>query len=507
MIRDPSKLSEQTFDLLIIGGGIVGAGIAWDAALRGLSLALVEQGDFACGTSSKTTKLIHGGIRYLEQLEFKLVRQSIQERKLLLQQAPHLVKPLPFLIPIKGKWPRPWPLVVLGVTLYDWLAGKGAVQRHRFLRGSEVQEADPLLSDTQVQRAAVYYDAQMDDAGLVLEVIRAAAWAGAAVVNHCSVTQFLQRDGRIIGAEVKDRITGEHHSIQAAVVVNATGPWADRIRRLADPTADPIVRMSKGIHLVYPDLGLKQALLLSAPSDGRIFFLIPWRGLTLIGTTDTDFEGDPGEARATEADVRYLIDETDRALPSLRLEPGKILSTFAGVRPLVRCQAPAQEDPWAVSRGHLIREDPNGLISIVGGKFTTFRAMAEEVVDRLGRRWPKKRLKPCETAKVPWGLPRLSERSEKISSWIQADPRLGEPLCPHHPFLKADVRYAVEEEMAISLSDLLWRRFQIGHSVCQGLDAAEPAAELMGELQRWSQGEVEREIDRYREEVALSRTV
>ncbi len=499
MVRDPGRLARQNFDLLVIGGGIVGAGIAWDAALRGISCALVEQGDFAGGTSSKTTKLIHGGIRYLEQLEFKLVHQSIRERKLLLQQAPQLVKPLPFLIPVKGKWPRPWPLVVLGVTLYDWLAGKGAVQRHRFLRVSEVRETDPLLSEADIHRAAVYYDAQMDDVGLVLEVIRAASWAGAVVVNHCSVTRFLMENGRVHGAEVEDRITGERRSVQAAVVVNATGPWADRIRQLANPNVRPIVRMSKGIHLVYPDLGLKQALLLSAPQDGRIFFLIPWRGLTLIGTTDTDFEGDPAEARATQADVRYLIDETHRALPSLRLESGKILSTFAGVRPLV---AEEKKDPWAVSRSHLIHEDSNGLISIVGGKFTTFRAMAEEVVNRLVHRWPERRLKPCETAKAPLGSSSLRERSERISSWTRADARLGEPLCPHHPFLKADVRYAVEEEMAITLRDLLWRRFQIGHSVCHGLDAAEPASELMGAILGWPTEERTRQLTRYREEVA-----
>jgi glycerol-3-phosphate dehydrogenase len=343
------------------------------------------------------------------------------------------------------------------------------------------------------------------------------------VVNHCSVARFIMENGRVKGAEVEDRITGGRHCLRACVVVNATGPWADRIRQLADPSAGSIVRKAKGIHLVYPDLGLKQALLLSAPGDGRIFFLVPWRGLTLIGTTDTDFEGDPAQAQATDEDVRYLIDQTHQALPSLRLERDKIISTFAGVRPLVRYQVryqvpflkrylvpfkdlvPFKEDPWSVSRSHLIHEDPNGLISIVGGKFTTFRSMAEEVVDRLSRRWPKKRLKPCETAKAPLGSSSLRERSEKVFFWLKVDPTLGERLCPHHPFTRAEVRYAVEEEMAMTLSDLLWRRFQVGHSVCHGLDMAQPAAELMGATLGWSSDEKLRQLARYREEVALHR--
>ncbi|MBI3616262.1 MAG: glycerol-3-phosphate dehydrogenase/oxidase [Candidatus Omnitrophica bacterium] len=497
MTRDVSALSARTFDLLVVGGGIMGAGVAWDAAQRGLSCALVEQGDFAGGTSSKTTKLIHGGIRYLENMEFKLVRQAIQERGTLLASAPTLIKPLQFLIPIIGNSPRPWPLVRLGVALYDLLAGKARLGRHRFVNQLQMREEEPLLSQTAAHRGAIYFDAQMDDARLVFEVVRAAAEAGAIAVNHCRVVEWRLEGGRVVGAELEDRLKGGRYPVRCRLAVNAAGPWVDQLRRLADSSAKPIVRPSKGIHLVYPDLGLKEALLLSSPKDGRIFFLIPWKGLTLIGTTDTDFSGDPGDAATDTNDVDYLIGETNRLLPQLHLEKSKIISTFAGVRPLV---AQEKKDPWAVSRAHLLHEDPNGLVSLVGGKFTTFRSVAEEVIDWAGRRFPEKRLAACRTAESPLGL--APDRLQTIRNWIQADPKMAQPLCPHHPFTQADVRYAVEEEMAMTLSDLLWRRFGVGWSACQGLDMCEPAARIMGDLLAWSESDRGSQIELYHSEVA-----
>ncbi|MBI1953478.1 MAG: glycerol-3-phosphate dehydrogenase/oxidase [Candidatus Omnitrophica bacterium] len=491
MTRDPSHLASRTFDLLIVGGGIMGAGIAWDAASRGLSCALVEQGDFAGGASSKTTKLIHGGIRYLEQLDFGLVRQSIRERGRLLQIAPHLVKPLPFLIPVAGDSPRPWPWVWAGVTLYDFLAGENRVRARRFLNAGEMTDEEPVLSGVPAARGALYHDAQMDDARLVLAVLQAAHAAGAQAVNHCSVVRWILQAGKVSGAEVEDRVSGRRYTVKAGAVVNAAGPWVDRLRRLADPAAQPIVRPSKGIHLVYPDLGLKHALLLAAPQDHRIFFLIPWRNLTLIGTTDTDYSGDPSQAQAAPEDVEYLMAQTNRLLPRLRLEKTKVISTFAGVRPLM---AQEKKDPWAVGRGHLIHEDKNGLVSLAGGKFTTFRRVAEEVVDLLAKRFPEKKLASCCTARSPLGQA-LTPGS------VQAP-----PLCPHHPFTQEDVRRAVQEEMAVTLSDLLWRRLQVGHSPCHGLDGLQAAAETMGGLLGWSAGEVNRQVERYRQEVEESRS-
>ena len=509
----------------------MGAGVAWDAAQRGLSCVLVEQGDFASGTSSKTTKLIHGGIRYLENLDFGLVRQAVHERHLLLQLAPHLVKPLPFLIPVVGNSPRPWPLVRLGVTLYDLLAGREGIRPRQFLNPRQISEAEPLLSGSSSRRGVVYYDAQMDDARLVLEVLQAAADAGALVFNYLKVGRWLLQDGRVTGAELEDRLAGTKLSIKAGLVLNATGPWADRLRQMADPAARPIVRPSKGIHLVYPDLGLKNALLLSSPNDKRIFFLIPWRSATLIGTTDTDYQGDPAQASAGAEDVDYLIRSVNQVLPNFRLEKGRILSTFAGVRPLV---AQERKDPWAVSRSHLIHEDSNGLVSVVGGKFTTFRRTAEEVVDWVSRRFPAKRLQPCRTYGSPLGPGATSWRTEEMREalqgilqkgalypplvsrlvqryglrsglllkWLGSDQRLAEPVCPHHPFIRAEVRYAVEQEMAVSVSDLLWRRLEVGWSACEGLDGLQAAAETAAESLGWSAAEAQRQMDRYREEVA-----
>ncbi len=397
MRRDLSEPKGTPFDLLIIGGGIVGAGIAWDASSRGLSCALVEQGEFAGGTSSKTTKLIHGGIRYLEQLDFRLVREALQERGILLSIAPQLVKPLPFLIPVRGVRPRPWPLVCLGVLLYDLLAGRKRIGRYRFLGGEELRQQEPRLVEAGYRRAVLYTDAQMDDVGLVLAVLKTAEAAGAVLCPQARVTG-LRREGGVAAAEVEDGLTRSRTWVRARRIVNATGPWADSVRRLSDPDARPLVRMSKGIHLVYPDAGFKEALVVSSERDGRILFLIPWNGRTLIGTTDTDYSGDPGEARAEPEEIAYLLEAVNRALPSFRFEEGKILSTFAGVRPLI---AQEKKDPWAVTRSHRIHEDPGGLLTVLGGKFTTFRRIAEDVVDRVAPDFPGRRLAPCRTATTP----------------------------------------------------------------------------------------------------------
>lgn len=395
MNRDISKLSTTTFDLLVVGGGIVGAGIVWDASLRGLSCALIEQAEFASGTSSKTSKLVHGGLRYLEQMDFGLVREALKERKILMKIAPGLVRPLPFLIPVRGGSPRPWPLIRIGVALYDFLAGPPPGQRHRFLQGEQVNQVEPGLKEGAVDRAAVYTDGQMDDAALVLAVLKSAEQAGASLANFAPVVSWRMEQGKVRGAEVEDRKQGGKFSIKARQVINATGPWTDRLRRLADPDARPIVRPSKGIHLIYPSLGLKHALVLSSPKDSRIFFVIPWKGQTLIGTTDTDYEGDPAQAEATPQEVAYLIEGANRCLPSMNLSAERVISTFAGIRPLVIQE---KKDPWAISRRHLVHEDDNGLISIVGGKFTTFRKIAEDVVDQLAPRFPERKLSPCRTA-------------------------------------------------------------------------------------------------------------
>jgi glycerol-3-phosphate dehydrogenase len=499
MKRDLSRLDGKSFDLLVVGGGIIGASIVRDAADRGLSCALVDAGDFASGTSSKTTKLIHGGIRYLEQFDFGLVRESLRERALLLKRAPKLVQPLRFLIPVKGNRPRPWPLIRVGIWLYDCFAGRSPLEPSAIAVGKKLHTIEPQLASSGIEKAALYSDAQMDDIRLVLENLQLADEAGAVPANYLAVQRWIIEQGKIVGAELKDALTGRSFPVRARVVINATGPWADKLRQLADPQAKPIVRPSKGIHLVYPDLGFKHALLLSAPKDDRVFFVIPWRGMSLIGTTDTDYAGDPSAAAAESDDIEYLIRETNSCLPGLNLKKEQMIASFAGVRPLV---AEEKKDPWAVSRSHKIHTDPNGLITVVGGKFTTHRAIAQEVVDHLDGLFKEKQLRLCHTALAPigcaegnWRSPeiqallqdllkgglihpaqgtRLVQRygkgASKIFQWIKEDPTQAQTLCAHHPFIRAEIRYASECEMAMTRDDILSRRLQVTWSSCRGSD-------------------------------------
>lgn len=497
--RDLSRIDGHSFDLLVVGGGIVGAGVVRDAAERGLSCALVDAGDFASGTSSKTTKLIHGGIRYLEQFDFGLVRESLRERALLLKLAPRLVQPLRFLIPVRGNRPRPWPLIRIGIWLYDLLAGKSVLESSTVAVGKKLNELEPKLASSGIEKAALYSDAQMDDIRLVLENLRLADEAGAVLANYLRVESWIIEQGKITGAELKDILTGRAISVRAKVVVNTTGPWADRLRQLADPSLKPLVRPSKGIHLVYPDLGFQHALLLSAPKDDRVFFVIPWRGMSLIGTTDTDYDGDPSAVSVETADIDYLIRETNAVLSGLDLKKERVIASFAGIRPLV---ADEKKDPWAVSRSHKIHTDSNGLITIIGGKFTTYRAIAQEAVDHLDGLFREKQLQLCHTAIYPlgcadgsWRSPELQSLMQellrsgvlhpaqgsrlvqrygkgalKIFEWIREDPSSAQLLCQHHPFIRAELRYATEEEMAMTRDDILSRRLQVTLTPCRGDD-------------------------------------
>lgn len=507
MTRQPDRLAQQPFDLLIIGGGILGAGIARDAALRGLSVALVEQGDFVSGTSSKTTKLIHGGLRYLEQWDFGLVREACRERRTLLTLAPHLVTPLPFIIPVYRGGPRPAWKVRLGVALYDRLAGRAALDPHRFHSPAAAHDLEPQLPADRLTGAAEYADAQMDDVRLCLETLLSAAAHGAVVINYARVVRFHTQHGRVTGAEVESLAGPGSWLVQAKVVVNAAGPWADGVRRLADPQAVNVVRRSKGIHVVYPKLPLTRAVVLSAHRDGRVYFVIPWRGWSLIGTTDTDDDAAPEQARATADDVAYLLEETNQLLPGLGLTKERIITTFAGVRPLVAGGTGGRDEkvPWHVSRAHLLHQDANGLLSIVGGKYTTHRAIAEEVVDRVVRRLGRAPI-ACRTAEVPLAaVPGAPAPGTVPARGLSLEGAGATPLCPHHAFTPADVRRAVEQEAAVTLSDLLWRRLGIAWAPCQGLDCAEPAARVMADFAGWDAVGIHRQVETYRAEVLANR--
>src|SRR5437773_11566900 len=316
-------MAAEPVDLLVIGGGITGAGVARDAALRGIRTALVDKGDFASGTSSHSSRLIHGGLRYLEQYEFHLVREASRERRVLLKVAPHLVRPLPFVLPAyRGARVPAWRLRA-GLWLYDLLAGFRNVGLHRWLGRKATLRLEPGLRDKDLRGAAVYFDAQTDDARLTLATMRAAAQAGALVASHADVTALLKPDGRIRGAAVRDMLSGDEYSVRALVVVNATGPWVDQVRRLEDPAAEPLLRLTRGAHVAVPRqrMGHVRAMTLTSPLDGRVMFILPWGDLSYIGTTDTDDDTSPDDVRASGEDAVYLLRSANWFFPTARLSP------------------------------------------------------------------------------------------------------------------------------------------------------------------------------------------
>src|SRR5256884_1771365 len=379
-------MGAEPVDVLVIGGGITGAGIARDAALRGFRTAVVDKGDLGGATPSPPSRLIHGGIRYLEQGQFRLVFEASRERRVLLGIATHLVHPLPFLFPVyRGARIPGWKLRA-GMWVYDLLAAFHNVKMHRWLGRKATQRLEPGLRDKELKGAALYYDAQTDDARLVIATMRSAAHAGALVANYAEVTALIKPDGRVGGATVRDELTGRTSIVRALVVVNATGPWVDRVRRLDDAGSDLLLRPTKGVHVALPRkrVGHTQAVTLMSPIDGRVMFVLPWGDLSYIGTTDTDEDASPDELRATAQDVVYLLRSANAFFPHARLSPADVIASWAGLRPLLR--PPRQVGPSAASLDHRPAESPSGLLTIAGGKLTTYRVMARDAVDRVAAR-------------------------------------------------------------------------------------------------------------------------
>ena len=494
-------------DLLVIGGGITGAGIARDAALRELDVALVTARDFGEGTSSRSSRLVHGGLRYLEHGRLHLVYEALHERALLLRLAPHLVRPLPFLLPLfHGDRLPPWK-VALGLTLYDLLAGTGNVRRHRTLGKRAVLELEPLLRERGLRGAALFHDARCDDARLTLAVVRAAADRGARVANHMRVLDLVREGGRIAGARVRDELTGEDDQIRARLVINATGPWSDELRRLEDPAAAPILRLTKGSHILVPAdrIGNRNAILFTSPLDGRVMFVLPWEYSTCIGTTETDTLESPDEVQADEADLLYLLRSANALFPAAHLTPEDVVSSFAGLRPLLA--ANPELAARAVSREHRIVRGPSGMLTIAGGKLTTFRRMGAQVVDRAvkelgiaprdGRALSESEPLPGGEAAVTTGfrpaglqlgLPEATvdyllrlygAETPALYARCRERPELAAPLHPHHPAIGAQVGFAVEREFACCVADVLARRL---HLDTETRDHGEQAAARVGEL-------------------------
>ncbi|MGH2473509.1 MAG: glycerol-3-phosphate dehydrogenase [Candidatus Limnocylindria bacterium] len=517
------SLGGRTVDLLVIGGGIIGAGIARDAALRGLEVALVEQADFGSGTTSRPTRLIHGGLRYLELFDFALVRGDMREREILLRIAPHLVFPLAFLLPLYRPSLFYQLKLRIGMQLYDALSLDKSLPKRQHLDRAATLAAEPSLEPLGLAGAWRFYDAQVPlIERLVVENLVDASTHGAVVLNHARVIDFLREGDRIVGARVRDTVAEANHEIRTRYTVVATGPWLDRTIAPVRRRSDPLLRLTKGVHIVTRR-AVQQAHVLFAKSDGRLFFVVPWRDATIVGTTDTDYGGDPGDVAASEEDVRYLQDEARRAFPTAPFD--EIDFTWAGVRALVREEGVSEGE---VSRKHALfdhakREGVEGILSVVGGKITAYRAIAEEVVDATSRSLA--RYTPSRTAEEALPGARAVDlaarpgdvaldaatrahltsiygaRAREVLDLSRADPSLASPLCPHHRGIEAEVVHAVQSEWALSLGDVLLRRNALGLSACQALDCVDRVGDRMGAVLGWDEERRRREIEAYRREV------
>jgi glycerol-3-phosphate dehydrogenase len=525
------ELSAQPADLLVIGGGITGAGIARDAAMRGLRTILVDQHDLGAGTSSRSSRLIHGGLRYLEEGDLKLVFEALRERKTLLRIAPHLVRPLPFLFPVhQGDRVPLWKLWA-GIWLYDLLAAFRNVRWHRLLGKRGVLKAEPMVRERGLVGGVRYFDAQCDDARLVLATARSAIASGALVANYMAVQDLVRADGQVRGARVRDRLSGIEGTIQAHLVVNATGPWCDRIRQLEDPAAQPLLRPTKGAHVMVrrERLGHTGAITLISPIDGRVMFVIPWGDFSYIGTTDTDDSESPDDVRVTPDDIVYLLRSANAAFPNARLGESDVVATWAALRPLVAPGAAVAASQ--VPREHIILRGPGGMLSIAGGKLTTYRTMAAELVDQAvnllhqldGR--PRAGQAPTGLEPLPGGevtdLEPLGRPGLELGLTIEAveyivqlhgtecaaifnlvrDRRdLARQLQPGSPAIEAQVVHCTRRELARQVEDVLVRRLHLYYETLDhGAAAARRTAELMGEELGWSADTVAYQTGRYRD--------
>jgi glycerol-3-phosphate dehydrogenase len=516
-------LGEQPFDLLVIGGGITGAGVARDAALRGLRVALVEKRDYASGTSSRSSRLVHGGVRYLEHGQLGLVFESSRERRTLQRIAPHLVRPLAFTWPVyRGARVPRWKLGA-GLMLYDVLS-LFRNRRHERLDAGAVQATEPSLRSEALVGGARYWDAATDDVRLTLATVLSAQRAGAVVINHTAVVGLLRDDGRVTGATVANAIGGASATVRATVVVNATGPWSDEVERMADARAGAAVRGSKGVHVSVPRgrVGNASAVTLTAPQDGRVMFVLPAGSYTIIGTTDTYDATQPDEVHATRRDVAYLLEAANHYFPDAHLTEQDVVSAWAGIRPLAAQGATVA--PSSASREHSIVESVPGLVRVTGGKLTTYRSMAAEIVDRVEQllgRHPT----PTRTATLPLAGGDLRDAQEEVahavaatgdeaiarrlvlaygSAWhgvwslTQADPHLGATVEPGLPYLYAELLHAVTHEQAVTLGDLLIRRTPLAFETRDhGRAAARRIAHVVARWLHWSEEEVDEAVVDY----------
>jgi len=514
MQRRFGELGRGEHDVVVIGGGIYGAWVAYDAALRGLDVAIVEANDWGAGTSSASSKLVHGGLRYLERFEIGLVRKALRERRRLLRLGPHRVWPLRFGVPVYRGDRIGRLKMSLGLWLYDVLAGLASdVGMHKSFGARSFAARYPFLAAGELKAGFTYGDSGTDDARLTIELIAGAVAAGATCVNHCRAVEFMRSaDGEVAGVIVEDRESDARQEVRARVTINAAGAWASKL----DPGARDGVRFTKGVHLVMPAMPTQDALLLTARSDGRVFFAIPWYGRTLLGTTDTDYTESPDDVRVETKDIDYLLAEARHALPGFAWTESDIHGTFAGLR-VLRDQAGLS--PSSVTREWSLREPAKGLLHPVGGKLTSARVEAAKIVDRvfelLGRGHGQR---PTEDERLPWfvadqrtalaraedllGDPtsaraciaRYGSTSARVLDLAEQDPALAERIVPDLPFRWAEVVHAARDEMALGLADALRRRVPL--AILTRLDRATVAraADLLGDRLGWSRERREAEV-------------
>ncbi len=534
MKRDLKAMSEKTYDLLVIGGGITGACVLWDAALRGLKAALFDKSDFGAATSAATSKLIHGGLRYLKTMELSLVRESLQERRILEMIAPHLVYPMPFIFPAYGWGMRGLPALISAMVFYDSLAydrkwindDDRKIPAHERLNAEEILELAPGFVKEGLKGGVVYHDCQMySPERLTLEFILSGIECGADAINYAEVTELVTEGDAITGVKARDMLTGEECSVRSKVTINATGPWADQmLGKLKGKTHHGLVR-SKGIHIITKAIGKDKAITLQTPG-GRHFFIIPWRGHSLIGTTDELFKGNPDDFKVTEKDITGLITEVNEGYPIADLKRSDVLFQYGGLRPIVEKETSIEVEVYDASRKYEIydhEEDDQikGFITVIGGKYTTSRNLAAQLVDLTVKKLKMPSL-PCMTHTTPlYGgdIARYTTFVERAKmrrpaglqdeiienlcrnygtrylDVISSAPKKLERVSLNLPDITAEAVYALRNEMAVCLSDILFRRTGICTLGNPGVDVIDNIASIAARELKWTKARKAREID------------
>ncbi|MEQ6118319.1 glycerol-3-phosphate dehydrogenase/oxidase [Reichenbachiella sp. MALMAid0571] len=529
------SLEKEYYDIIIIGGGITGAGIALDAASRGLKVALVEKGDFASGTSSKSTKLIHGGLRYLKQFEFSLVREVGKERAIVHHLAPHLVRPEKMLLPLITNGNYGHIMTSVGLMVYDVLANVDKEDQRKMLSKDETMKLEPLLKDDVVEGGGLYAEYQTDDFRLVIEVIKASMQYQAYPINYVEVEEILEKGGIAYGVKCKDKISDKSIEILGDYIINATGPWVDLVRSKIEKIEGKSLHLTKGVHIVVPHekLPVKHSVYFDV-SDGRMIFAIPKNDITYIGTTDTEYSGDPGDAQVNQKDVDYILDAVDYMFPSIHLQKSDIVSSWAGIRPLIAEEGKSASE---ISRKDELFVADNGLISIAGGKLTGYRQMAKKVVVAVLEKKEKKsgikKKRKCKTRKIP--LPGnefedytavkkyKNELKKNNSSFnpstidylvdiygtqtneIIKNAKEQDENRPDIQLLKAEINFCLENEMVMTLLDFYERRTgRIFFKIQTINDTLEVVLSIMAKYLGWDESRVEEELKQLNNELKLA---